>query len=69
MRQEAGVLAHRVIQSVTCTLRGLPLVSLLLPFKKGMLVCVCESERERERESNTYMHAKTCECACVHVAL
>lgn len=53
VRQEASVLALRVIHSVTRTQRGpSSLVSLLLAFKE----CVC-------------VHTKECERSCMHMSL
>lgn len=55
VRQEAGVLAHRVIHSVTCTLRGLS------PGPSRACAFVCEQYID--------MHAKTCTCTYVHVTV
>ncbi len=57
VRQEASVLAHRVIHSVSCTQRGLSsLALLLLAFKE----CVCVCTRIM------YMHIQECVCVLMH---
>lgn len=62
VRQEASVLAHRVIHSVSCTQRGLSsLVSLLLAFRECACVCVmCTHMQEFAR---VCAHACICPCS------
>lgn len=55
LRQEAVLLAHRVIHSVTCTPRGPSLVSPLLPFKAR--VCVWA------------IYIRACKNLCAHVTI
>lgn len=60
VRQEASVLAHRVILSDSRTQRGISsLVSLLLAFKECLCVC------------NVHAHARMfmCVCSCMHMSL